>query len=143
LDDIQSLSHSVWDCKYHIVWIPKRRRKVLYGGIRKDLVDVFRELARRKESEILEGSLRPDHVHVYLSIPPKYAVCNVVGFIKDKSVIHIARTYGGRARNFTGENFWARGYFASTVGRDEKVIREYIRKQEAEDERLEQLNLLK
>ena len=143
MDDIQSLSHTVWDCKYHIVWIPKRRRKVLYGGIRKDLVDVFRELARRKESEILEGSLRPDHVHVYLSIPPKYAVCNVVGFIKDKSVIHIARTYGGRARNFTGENFWARGYFASTVGRDEKVIREYIRKQEAEDERLEQLNLLK
>ena len=143
MDDIQSLSHSVWDCKYHIVWIPKRRRKVLYGGIRKDLVDVFRELARRKESEILEGSLRPDHVHVYLSIPPKYAVCNVVGFIKDKSVIHIARTYGGRARNFTGENFWARGYFASTVGRDEKVIREYIRKQEVEDERLEQLNLLK
>ena len=143
MDDIQSLSHSVWDCKYHIVWIPKRRRKVLYGGIRKDLVDVFRELARRKESEILEGSLCPDHVHVYLSIPPKYAVCNVVGFIKGKSAIHIARTYGGRARNFTGENFWARGYFASTVGRDEKVIREYIRKQEAEDERLEQLNLLK
>jgi putative transposase len=143
LDDIQSLSHTVWDCKYHIVWIPKRRRKVLYGGIRKDLVDVFRELARRKESEILEGSLRPDHVHVYLSIPPKYAVCNVVRFIKGKSAIHIARTYGGRARNFTGENFWARGYSASTVGRDERVIREYIRKQEAEDERLEQLNLLK
>ena len=143
MDDIQSLSHSVWDCKYHIVWIPKRRRKVLYGGIRKDLVEVFRELARRKESEILEGSLRPDHVHVYLSIPPKYAVCNVVGFIKGKSAIHIARTYGGRARNFTGENFWARGYFASTVGRDERVIREYIRKQEVEDERLEQLNLLK
>lgn len=143
MDDIQSLSHTVWDCKYHIVWIPKRRRKVLYGGIRKDLVDVFRELARRKESEILEGSLRPDHVHVYLSIPPKYAVCNVVGYIKGKSAIHIARTYGGRARNFTGQTFWARGYFASTVGRDEKVIREYIRKQEAEDERLEQLNLLR
>ena len=143
MDDIQSLSHTVWDCKYHVVWIPKRRRKVLYGGIRRDLVDVFRELARRKESEILEGSLRPDHVHVYVSIPPKYAVCNVVGFMKGKSAIHIARTYGGRARNFTGENFWARGYFASTVGRDEKVIRQYIRKQEAEDERLEQLNLLR
>ena len=142
MDDIQSLSHTVWDCKYHIVWIPKRRRKVLFAGIRRDLVDVFRELARRKESEILEGSLRPDHVHVYLSIPPKYAVCQVVGFIKGKSAIHIARTYGGRARNFTGQNFWARGYFASTVGRDEKVIREYIRKQEAEDQRLEQLNLL-
>ena len=143
MDDIQSLSHTLWDCKYHIVWIPKRRRKVLYSGIRKDLVDVFRELARRKESEILEGSLRPDHVHIYLSIPPKYAVCNVVGFMKGKSAIHIARTYSGRARNFTGQNFWARGYFASTVGRDEKVIREYIRKQETEDERLEQLELLK
>jgi putative transposase len=130
LDDIQSLSHTVWDCKYHIVWIPKRRRKVLFGGIRRDLVDVFRELARRKESESLEGSLRPDHVHIYLSIPPKYAVCQVVGFIKGKSAIHIARTYGGRARNFAGQHFWARGYFASTVGRDEKVIREYIRKQE-------------
>ena len=143
MDDIQSLSHTVWDCKYHVVWIPKRRRRVLFSGIRRDLVDVFRELARRKESEILEGSLRPDHVHVYLSIPPKYAVCQVVGFIKGKSAIHIARTYGGRARNFAGQHFWARGYFASTVGRDEKVIREYIRKQEAEDERLEQLNLLR
>ena len=99
MDEIQSLSHTVWDFKYHIVWIPKRRRKVLYAGIRRDLVDVFRELARRKESEILEGSLRPDDVLVYVSIPPKYTVCNIVGFLKGKSPIHIARTYGGLARN--------------------------------------------
>ena len=137
------LRHTVWDCKYHIVWIPKYRRKVLYGGMRAELGDVLRERARRNESQILEGSLPRDHVHVYLSIPPKYAVCPVVGSMKGKSAIHIARTHGGQAGNFTGQHFWARGYFVSTVGRDETVIREYVRKQEAEDQRLEQLNLLR
>jgi len=123
------------------VWIPKYRRKVLYGQIRKDLGEVFHELARERESKIQEGHLHGDHVHVYISIPPKYAVAQVIGFIKGKSAIHIARTFGGRARNFTGENFWARGYFASTVGRDEKVIRDYIKRQEAEDRRLDQMKL--
>jgi putative transposase len=143
LNNIQSLAHSVWECKYHIVWIPKWRRKVLYGRIRKYLADTFRELARQREAEILQGHLCADHVHIYISIPPKYAVAQVIGFMKGKSAIHIARTFGGRARNFVGEHFWARGYYVSTVGRDEKVIREYIKKQEAEDKRLEQLNLLK
>jgi putative transposase len=142
LTNVQRLAHSVWDCKYHIVWIPKWRRKVLYGRIRKYLGDVFRELARQRESPILEGHLCSDHVHIYISIPPKYAVAQVVGFIKGKSAIHIARTFGGRAKNFVGEHFWARGYYVTTVGRDEEVIREYIRKQEVEDRRLEQLNLL-
>ena len=143
MNNIQSLAHSVWECKYHIVWIPKWRRKVLYGRIRKYLGDVFRELARQRESQILQGHLCADHVHMHISIPPKYAVAQVIGFIKGKSAIHIARTFGGRARNFVGEHFWARGYYVSTVGRDENVIREYIKKHEVEDKRLEQLNLLK
>jgi putative transposase len=142
MDDAQSLSHTKWECKYHVVWIPKRRRKVLFGRLRKHLGTVFRELARRRECEVLEGHLCPDHVHIYISIPPKYAVSQVVGFMKGKSAIHIARNYAGRTRNFRGQNFWARGYFVSTVGRDEETIREYIRRQEAEDERLEQLGLL-
>lgn len=138
----QSLSHSVWDCKYHVVWIPKYRRKVLYGRIRRHLGEVIRELARQRESQVLEGHLCSDHVHVYISIPPKYAVAQVVGYIKGKSAIQIARTFAGRVRNFTGENFWARGYFASTVGRDEEVIRNYIRQQENEDRRVDQMKLL-
>ena len=143
LNNIQRLAHSIWDCKYHIVWIPKWRRKILYGRLREHLGDVFRELARQRESPVLEGHLCSDHVHMYISIPPKYAVAQVIGFIKGKSAIHIARTFGGRARNFVGEHFWARGYYVSTVGRDEKVIRAYIKNQEAEDRRLDQLNLLK
>src|SRR5210317_185515 len=143
MNTVQSLCHSVWDCKYHVVWIPKCRRKVLFGRIRKHLSDVIRELARQRESQVLEGHLCVDHVHVYLAIPPKYAVAQVVGYIKGKSAIHIARAYGGRARNFTGEHFWARGYFVSTVGRDEEVIRNYIRRQEDEDRRLDQLELLR
>ena len=142
MNNIQSLCHSVWDCKYHIVWIPKCRRKVLYGRIRQHLGEVIRELARQRESLILEGHLCSDHVHVYIAIPPKYAVAQVVGYIKGKSAIHIARTFGGRTRNFTGENFWARGYFASTVGRDEEVIRKYIQNQEREDRRIDQMKLL-
>jgi putative transposase len=141
LNNVESLCHSVWECKYHIVWIPKYRRKVLYGNVRKHLGATFRELARQRESLVLEGHLCPDHVHISISIPPKYAVAQVVGYIKGKSAIHIARTFGGRARNFVGENFWSRGYFVSTVGRDEQVIRENIQRQEAEDRRIEQLNL--
>lgn len=143
MNDILSLSHVVWDCKYHIVWIPKYRRKVLYGELRKHLGEVFRGLARQKESKVLEGHLMADHVHMFISIPPKYAVAQVVGFIKGKSAIHIARTYGGRKKNFVGEHFWARGYYVSTAGKDEEAIREYIKNQEKEEERLEQLRIFK
>src|SRR4051812_33904159 len=115
----------------------------LYGHLRQHLGEVFRELARHRESLIEEGHLQPDHVHRLLSIPPKYAVAQVVGYLKGKSAIHIARTYGGRARNFVGEHFWARGYGVSTVGRDEEEIRRYIQEQEVEDRRLEQLQLFK
>jgi len=138
---VESLSHTRWECKYHIVFIPKYRRKAMFGQIRRELGEVFRRLARQKESVIEEGHLMPDHVHMMISIPPKYAVSQVVGFIKGKSAIHIARTYAGRTRNYVGQHFWARGYFASTVGRDEQVIREYIRHQEAEDRRIDQLQL--
>ena len=141
MDKIESLNHTKWECKYHIVFIPKCRRKTLYGELRKQLGEVFRALAQHKESRIEEGHLMPDHVHMMISIAPKYAVSNVVGYIKGKSAIHMARDYGERKRNFVGQHFWARGYFVSTVGRDEEVIRNYIRHQEQEDEKLEQLGL--
>ena len=141
MDKIESLKHTKWDCKCHVVFIPKNRRKVLYGQLRVHLGDVFRTLAQHKESQIDEGHMMVDHVHMMISIPPKYAVSNVVGYIKGKSAIHLARVYGERKRNFIGQSFWARGYFVSTVGRDEEVIRNYIRHQEKEDERLEQLGL--
>jgi putative transposase len=141
MDDYESLSHTKWDCKYHVVFIPKYRGRVLCGELTQYLGDVFRKLALQKESRIEQGHLLPDHVHMMILIPPKYAVSQVVGFIKGKSAIHLARTYGERKRNFVGQRFWARGYFVSTVGRDEAIIREYIKKQEDEDKRLDQLNL--
>jgi putative transposase len=141
MDDNESLAHAKWECKYHVVWIPKYRRKALYGELRKHLGPVLRELARQRECVVEEGHLNLDHVHMLLSIPPKYAVAQVLGFIKGKSAIHIARTYLGRRQNFTGQHFWARGYYVSTVGRDEATIREYIKKQEAEDRRLDQLEI--
>src|SRR5258707_15669842 len=141
MDKYESLSHTKWECKYHVVFIPKCRRRTLYGQLRKHLGDVLRELARQKESRIEEGHLMPDHVHMLLSIPPKYAVSQVVGYIKGKSAIHLARVYDERKRGFVGQSFWASGYFVSTVDRDETVIREYIKNQESEDQKLEQLNL--
>ena len=139
MDDYMSLNHSVWEWEYHVVFVPKYRRKVLYGKIREDLGDVFRRLARQRECEILEGHLMLDHVHMMISIPPKHSVAQVVGYMKGKSAIHVARTYFDRKRNYVGHHFWARGYFVSTVGRDEEAIRDYIKRQEAEDQRFEQL----
>jgi putative transposase len=140
MDKYESLSHTKWDCKYHVIFIPKCRRRTIYVELRPHLGQVFRRLAQ-KESRIEEGHLLADHVHMLISIPPKYAVSQVVGFIKGKSAIHLARVYGERRRNFVGQHFWARGYFVSTVGRDQELIREYIKRQEAEDTRLEQSNL--
>lgn len=141
MDENESLSHSRWECKYHVVFIPKCRRRTLYKALRKHLGEVFQRLASQKESRIIEGHLMPDHVHMLIAIPPKYAVSQVIGFIKGKSAIHLARVYGEKKRNFVGQHFWARGYFVSTVGRDETMIREYIRHQEQEDQRIEQMNL--
>jgi len=137
--DIESLSHSRWECKYHVVFVPKYRRKAMYAELRRHLGAVFKQLAEQKESRIEEGHLLADHVHMLIAIPPKYAVAQVIGFLKGKSAIHIARAYAGRRRDFRGQHFWARGYFVSTVGRDEEKVRRYIKQQEKEDRRLDRL----
>ena len=124
-----NLKHTVWECKYHVVFIPKYRKKVIYGGLgglRSELGPILRDLAGQKEAVVVEGHLMSDHVHMLLSIPPKYSVSGVVGFIKGKSAIAIARRYMGRAKNFVGQHFWARGYYVSTVGWDEAEVRKYI-----------------
>lgn len=141
MKDYQSLSHTKWDCKYHVVFIPENRRKKLFGVLRRHLGEIFHELAGYKESKIVEGHLMPDHVHICISIPPKYSVSHVVGHLKGKSAIMIARRFGGRRHNFTGEVFWARGYFVSTVGLDEEMVRNYIRNQDHEDARYDQMRL--
>ena len=130
---LRSLAHSRWDCKYHVVFVPKGRKKALYGKIRAYLKPIFHELARQRGSEIVEGYMYGDHVHMCISIPPQYAVSEVVGYLKGKSAIAVARQFGGRQRNFSGERFWARGYAVSTVGFDLDKIRDYIRRQEHED----------
>ena len=140
--DYRSLAHTKWDCKYHVVFIPKYRKKVIYGDMRNYVGEIFHELASHRECRIEEGHLIRDHVHMCISIPPKYAVSKVVGYIKGKSAIAIARQFGKRTRNFTGENFWARGYFVSTVGLDEVMVREYIRAQEERDKYFEQMSLI-
>ena len=141
MKDWKSQAHVKLECKYHVTWIPKYRKKELYGDLRRYLGEVFHELARRRECEILEGHMMSDHSHMLIFIPPKYAVSQVVGFIKGKSAIHIARQYFGRKKNFTGQEFWARGYHVSTVGRNEEAIRKYIKEQEREDRRIDQLKL--
>ena len=133
-ESYQSSAHSKWDCKYHVVFIPKRRRKAIFGNIRKELGAIFHELARQRECRIVEGHLMPDHVHICIEIPPKYSVASVIGFIKGKSALAIARRFGGKERNFIGENFWARGYAVSTVGFELEQVKAYIRDQDANDE---------
>ncbi len=123
MDEYESLNHTQWECLYYVVFILKCRRKTLYKELRQYLGEVFRRLAEQKQSRVEEGHLMPDHVHMLLKIPPKYAVSQVVGYIKGKSAIHLARVYGERKRSLVGQNFWARGYFVWTVGRDEAVIR--------------------
>jgi putative transposase len=140
MERYESLHHTKWECKYHLVWIPKWRKRVLYGQLRKELGQILRGLAMQKESEVIEGTLRANHVHMVISIPPKYSVSQVVGYVKGKSAIWVARTTG-KNRNFVGQNFWARGYCVSTVGLDEETIREYVRSQEEADKKLDQLKM--
>ena len=139
MKEYQRLSHTTWDCKYHVVFIPKCRKQRIFGALRRYLGEIFHELAGQRESRIVEGHLMPDHVHMCISIPSKYAVVHVVGYIKGKNAIQVARRLGGRKRNFTGEHFWVRGYFVSTVGLDEAMVRAYIRNQESEDKRYDQM----
>ena len=130
----QSLAHSRWECKYHVVFIPKYRRKAIYGEIRASLGGIFHELARQKECRIVEGHLLSDHVHICLEIPPQHAVASIIGFLKGKSAVAIARQFGGKWKNFTGEHFWACGYAVSTVGYELEAVKRYIREQEADDQ---------
>jgi len=133
MNTLESLSHSRWDCKYHVVFVPKGRKKSLYGKIREYLKGVLHELARQRGCQIVEGYISSDHVHMCLSIPPKHAVAEVIGYMKGKSAIAVARQFGGRQKNFNGECFWARGYAVSTVGFELDAIRDYIRHQERLD----------
>ena len=126
----KSLSHSRGDCNYHVVFIPKGRKKKLYGKVRKFLVLALKELAGQKGCEIVSGNMLMDHVHMLIRIPPKYAVSEVIGYMKGKSAIAVARQFSGRKRNFNGEKLWARGYAVSTVGFEEDRVRQYIREQE-------------
>jgi putative transposase len=137
----QSLSHVRWYCRYHVVFVPKYRKRAIFGQLRKGVGGILRQLCEQEGIELVEGHAMADHVHLCLSIPPKYSVANTVGFLKGKSAIRIHREFLGRARNFTGFHFWARGYCVSTIGLDEEVIRQYIRNQEEEEMRQEQLVL--
>jgi putative transposase len=130
----KSLAHSRWECKDHVVFVPKYRRKGVYGEIRASLGGIFHELARQKECRIVEGHLLVDHVHMCIEIPPKHAVASIIGFLKGKSAVAIARQFGGKQQNFTGAHFWARGYAVSTVGYELEKVKQYIREQEAEDQ---------
>jgi putative transposase len=140
MERYENVHHTKWECKYHLVWIPKCRKKGLYGQLRKDLEPILRWLPLQKESEVVEGKLQTDHVHMVVSIPPKYSVSQVVGYVKGKSPIWVERVMG-RNRNFVGQNFWARGYCVSTVGLDEEALREYVRSQEKADKKLDQLKM--
>ena len=130
---MESLTHSKYDCKYHVVFVPKYRKKELYGKIRKYLRGVFHELARQRNCEIISGNIVKDHVHMCISIPPKYAVSEIIGYLKGKSAIAVARQFGGKKRNFSGEKLWARGYAVSTVGFELEVVKNYIAHQEQTD----------
>jgi putative transposase len=128
-----SLSHTVWECKYHVVWVPKKRRKIVYGKLRKDLGTILRRLCEYKGVEVVEGMLCIDHIHMCLSIPPKYSVSTILGYLKGKSAMIMFEKYSRLKKNFKGHSFWARGYYVSTVGLDEAKIRKYIRNQEIND----------
>jgi putative transposase len=137
----ESQSHVKWYCRYHVVIVPKYRHKAIFGALRRDIGKILRELCEHSGIELVEGHAMPDHVHLCLSMPPKYSVANAVGRLKGKSAVRIHQEYLGRKRNFTGYHFWARGYCVSTVGLDESVIRNYIRTQEEREKREEQLSL--
>ncbi len=141
MNDYAKLNHTTYECKYHLVFVPKYRKKAIFGQLRKYLGEVFHDLAEQKECKIIEGHLLKDHVHILIAIPPKYSVSKIVGFLKGKSAILIARNYMGKKRNYSGMKFWARGYFVSTVGMDKETIKKYIQNQENEDKRIEQMSI--
>ena len=139
--DWQIQSHVKWYCKYHVVFVPKYRRKAIYGTLRRQIGEILRELCRQAGIELVEGHAMADHVHLCLSIPPKFSVAHTIGFLKGKSAIRIHRQFLGQKRNFGGLHFWTKGYCVSTIGLDEQLIRQYIRNQEADEKRLEQMQI--
>jgi len=141
MKDWKRLSHVKWDCKYHVIFVPKYRKKQFYGSLRKEIGGILRELFEHRQTEVLEGHAMPDHLHMVVSIPPKYSIAEVIGYVKGKSAIRIHRDFLGKRRNFTGFHFWGRGYCISTVGLNEKMILEYVRNQEALEKQEEQLRL--
>ena len=128
-----SLSHTVWECKYHVVWVPKRRRKIIYGKLRTELKVILKRLCQYKKIEVIEGTLCVDHVHMCLAIPPKFAVSTIVGYLKGKSAMIMFEKYSRLKRNFRGHSFWARGYYVNTVGLDEAKVRKYISDQDTHE----------
>jgi putative transposase len=140
MHDWESLSHVRWDCKYHVVFVPKYRQKKLYGKFRRKVGEIFRHLCRQRGVELMEGHLKPDHVHMCLKIPPKYSVSHAIGFLKGKSAVRIHREILDN-KKVTGLHFWARGYCVSTVGLDEETIKKYIREQEDNEKKQLELNL--
>lgn len=140
--DENSLSHSTWDCKYHVVFSSKYRTKRLYGDLRKELREVFINLSKQKGCRIEEGHLMPDHVHMLIAIPPKYSVAHIVGFLKGKTALYVANRYA-RKRKYKGYHFWARGYYVSTTGFNEQVVRRYIQNQEKHDKASDYADLFK
>ena len=140
-DDISSLAHTKWECKYHIVFAVKFRRKAIYGKLKKEIGVILRELCRRKEVEIIEAELCPDHIHMLISIPPKYSVSQIMGYLKGKSSLMIFDRHANLKYKYGNRHFWARGYFVDTVGRNKKQVAEYIRNQLAEDQIADQMSL--
>ena len=133
MDDDLSLSHTRWNCKYHIVFIPKYRRKAIYGKLRSDIGQIIRQLCLYKGVEIIEAHAMPDHIHMLVRIPPKIAVSNFMGYLKGKSSLMIFERHANLKYKYGNRNFWAKGFFVSTVGLDTKKVQEYIRDQEKED----------
>ena len=129
----KKLAHTTWECKYHIVFVPKNRRKVIYGKLRRDIGYILRKLCEYKQVEVIEGTACADHIHICLSIPPKYSVSTIVGYLKGKSTMIVFERYSILRRNFRGHHFWARGYYVSTVGLDERKVRQYIKSQQERD----------
>lgn len=128
-----SLAHTVWECKYHVVWVPKRRRKVIFGRLRREVGTIIRRLCKYKGIEMMEGNTGIDHIHILVSIPPKYSVATIAGYLKGKSAMIVFEKYSNLKKNFKGHNFWARGYYVSTVGLDEAKVRKYIKEQEMKE----------
>lgn len=137
----ETLAHVQWECKYHVVIVPKYRKKILYGQVKQRVGQLLRMLAKQKEVEIIEGFVCKDHVHMLMSIPPKYSVAMIIGFMKGKSAIRIHQEFSTHYKNYHGKHFWSRGYFVSTVGLDEERIKAYVRNQEKEDKLADGLQL--